>query len=220
MSQDDTSAKALVWYPDRAFVEFATQILVPVLFPNYEGKEPDFQYIGGDQGRGLLESSLARPKPLFGQERYPTIEAKAAALIWSITKNHPFNDGNKRVALITGFCFLIFNRVFVVAQQADAVDMCLGIAAGKEGYDESYITSWLRERCQSIDEVAEGCIRDSLRHYENQLSGENSEAWSYLYGIIAAVFHGDKRILEALLSERVAAAVSGRTSRGASRLGS
>ena len=35
--------------------------------------------------------------------------AMAAALIWSITKNHPFNDGNKRAALTTGILFLAFN---------------------------------------------------------------------------------------------------------------
>ena len=208
-----------MWYPDRAFVEFATQILVPILFENYDGGEPDFQYIGGDQGRGLLESSRARPKPLFGRERYPAIEQKAAALIWSITKNHPFNDGNKRAALTTGFCFLVFNRVFVVAQQSDAVDMCLGVAAGKEGYDESYIASWLRERCQSIDEVAAGVLRDSLGVLESQLTDEDASAWSYLYAIIAAVFHGDARMLEDL-NARATAVVSDQTSRVASRRGS
>ena len=219
MSRDQITRKAPVWYPDRAFVEFATQILVPILFENYDSGEPDFQYIGGDQGRGLLESSLARPKPLFGRERYPAIEHKAAALIWSITKNHPFNDGNKRAALTTGFCFLVFNRVFVVAQQADAVDMCLGVASGKEGYDEAYIASWLRERCQSIDEVAAGELRDSLGVLESQLTDEDATAWSYLYAIIAAVFHGDSKMLEDL-NELEAAAVLGRTSRGASRPGS
>lgn len=208
-----------MWYPDRAFVEFATQILVPILFENYDGGEPDFQYIGGDQGRGLLESSLARPKPLFGRERYPAIERKAAALIWSITKNHPFNDGNKRAALVTGFCFLVFNRVFVVADQAEAVDMCLGVASGREGYDESYIASWLRERCQSIDEVAAGALRDSLGVLESQLTDEDATAWSYLYAIIAAVFHGDSRMLKDL-NARAAGGGADRTSRGASRLGS
>ena len=130
-----------IWYPDTDFVEFITSELVPILFAHYESKPPDFQYLGGNQGLGQLESALARPKPLFGQERYPSIADKAAALTWAITKNHPYTDGNKRAAPTTGFSFLIANRYFVLADQDDAVQMCIGIADNRIGHDESYVAN-------------------------------------------------------------------------------
>lgn len=56
---------------------------------------------GGTRGirdRGLLESALARPFQTFdNKDLYPTIVKKAAALIESILRNHPFVDGNKRI---------------------------------------------------------------------------------------------------------------------------
>ena len=184
-----------IWYPDRGFVEFATRHLVPILFGSYDESEPDFQYIGGDHGRGLLESSLARPQPVFGQDRYPNMEDKAAALIWSITKNHPFNDGNKRAALTTGYCFLIFNLYFVVARQEEAVEMCLGVAAGREGYDEKYVASWLRERSMPILGFAKTKPNDPVRRVLSQLSDEDANGWSFIYTTIAAYWQhsGDQQ---------------------------
>ena len=94
--------KENIWFPDIDYVEEVIVAMVPVLFPNYEDSAPDFQYLGGSQGRGLLESALSQPQQSFGGEYlYPSMSDKAAALIWSITKNHPFNDGNKRAALTT-----------------------------------------------------------------------------------------------------------------------
>ena len=100
-----------LWFPDADFVEAVVADMVSVLFPYYDDGIPDFQYLGGSQGRGLLESALAQPQQtFFGEYLYPSMPDKAAALIWSITKNHPFNDGNKRAALTMGYFFLAFNR--------------------------------------------------------------------------------------------------------------
>lgn len=56
---------------------------------------------GGGQGLrdlGLLESAIAQPRQTFGgQDLYPDLPAKAAALGFSLIANHPFIDGNKRV---------------------------------------------------------------------------------------------------------------------------
>ncbi len=46
--------KTEIWYPDTEFVEMITTELVPILFCSYEDGAPDFQYLGGDQGRGQL----------------------------------------------------------------------------------------------------------------------------------------------------------------------
>ena len=133
-----------IWYPGTDYVESVITTMVPMLFPEYDVLEPDFQYLGGEQGRGLLASSSARPMPYFGEDRYPTIADKAAALIWSITRNHPFNDGNNRCALTTGFVFLANNGHALVAHQDEAVETCLRIAANTPGYTESYVSSWLQ----------------------------------------------------------------------------
>ena len=129
-----------VWYPGTEYVETVVTSSVPVLFPSYDVLEPDFQYLGGDQGRGLLASSLARPVPYFGVDRFPSIPDKAAALIWSITLNHPFNDGNKRTGLTTSFAFLANNGHVLIAHQDEAVELCLQIAAHTPGYTETVVS--------------------------------------------------------------------------------
>lgn len=58
---------------------------------------------------GLLDSALARPKTtVFGQDAYPTLGLKAAAMSHSLIKNHPLVDGNKRTtwALMVSFLFV------------------------------------------------------------------------------------------------------------------
>jgi death on curing protein len=58
---------------------------------------------------GLLDSALARPQAtVFGEDAYPTVELKAAAMAHSIAKNHALVDGNKRStwALMVTFLFM------------------------------------------------------------------------------------------------------------------
>ncbi len=144
-----------VWYPTSYYVETVVTSLVPVLFPSYDIAEPDFQFLGGQQGRGLLASSLARPVPYFGRDRYPTIAEKAAAIMWSITLNHPFNDGNKRAALATAFAFIANNGHMVLVHQDEAVEMCLRVAANTPGYTEEFIAAWMRGHMLSMEEPHE-----------------------------------------------------------------
>ena len=150
-----------IWYPGTDYVETIITSMVPILFPEYDVLEPDYQYLGGEQGRGLLASSLARPMPYFGEDRYPSMADKAAALIWSITRNHPFNDGNKRCALTTGFVFLANNGHALIAHQDEAVEICLRIAANTPGYNESFISRWLQANfvpVASIGDILAGKI--------------------------------------------------------------
>ena len=59
---------------------------------------------------GLLESALARPQAsVFGEDAYPTLEEKAAALLHSLARNRALIDGNKRLALAATFTFLGIN---------------------------------------------------------------------------------------------------------------
>ena len=60
----------------------------------------------GVRDRGALESALARPAATFGgEDLYPDIADKAAALMHSLALNHPFVDGNKRVAAFGAIVF-------------------------------------------------------------------------------------------------------------------
>lgn len=68
---------------------------------------------GGEHGvrdLGLLESAVARPQATFeGEDLYPDLFAKAAALMESLAQNHPFMDGNKRTAITCASLFLLQN---------------------------------------------------------------------------------------------------------------
>ena len=65
---------------------------------------------GGDTGVrdfGLLQSALAMPEASFdGALLHPTLHEQAAAYLFHLVKNHPFVDGNKRVALAAALVFL------------------------------------------------------------------------------------------------------------------
>jgi death-on-curing protein len=80
---------------------------------------------------GLLESALGRPQAtVFGDDAYPTLHLKAAALLHSLARNHPLLDGNKRLAWAATAVFLGINGHRVVAGQDEVVDLVLAVAAG------------------------------------------------------------------------------------------
>lgn len=61
---------------------------------------------------GLLASALARPESsAFGEDAYPTLHVKAAALLESLARNHALLDGNKRLAWVATVTFLALNDV-------------------------------------------------------------------------------------------------------------
>lgn len=100
---------------------------------------------GGASGlrdEGLLESALARPLNLavYGQAEVADL---AAAYGVGLAKNHPFVDGNKRVAFLAVGLFLALNGWRLIASQADATLTLLAVAAGE--IDEATFARWLRE---------------------------------------------------------------------------
>lgn len=179
-----------IWFPDVDFFERVIIRTIPVLFPNYEGGLPDFQYLGGSQGRGKLESALAQPQQTFyGEYLYPSIADKAAALIWSITKNHPFTDGNKRSALTTGFFFLALNGYALLAGQDEAVDVCLQVAASTQGFDREYVSGWIDARIVRTDELVPAVLsRDAkVAHYMQIASDAEIAAVAAFYKAAAEI---------------------------------
>ncbi len=83
---------------------------------------------------GLLDSACHRPSAtVFGEDAYPTLVLKAAALLHSLTANHPFIDGNKRTAWLSTVVFLRDNGAEVIAADeydGEITDLVLAIADG------------------------------------------------------------------------------------------
>ena len=106
---------------------------VVAFFRDYPDPVPDYQYLDGERGRGQLESALAEPRQTFGgQYLHRSIYDKAAALWRSITLNHPFVDGNRRMGFICCLMFLAFNGYLIIAPQDEVEEMCVSIASNPE----------------------------------------------------------------------------------------
>jgi death-on-curing protein len=103
---------------------------------------------GGSAGvhdQGLLESAVYRPQASFGgEDLYPDLFSKAAALGHSIIKNHPFVDGNKRTGFEAMRLILRLNGYDVQASLEAKFNFVLGIAEGK--LKEQAIADWLKHR--------------------------------------------------------------------------
>jgi death-on-curing protein len=104
------------------------------------------QRTGGSRGvrdMGLLESALARPRATFGgADLYPDLWTKAAALAHSLAQNHPFVDGNKRVALAAMGILLELNGCWLTASNEDAAAFIQRLVTGGIGIEET--AAWLR----------------------------------------------------------------------------
>ena len=104
------------------------------------------QQSGGGLGlrdEGLLESAVYRPQASFGgQDLYPDLFSKAAALGHSIIANHPFIDGNKRVGFEAMRLMLRLNRYDLHAPLTAKYEFVMEIANGK--LTEQAIADWLK----------------------------------------------------------------------------
>jgi death-on-curing protein len=81
---------------------------------------------------GLLDSARHRPQSaFFGQDAYPTLGDKAAALMHSLASNLPLADGNKRLALLAAVVFLRLNGYRLDLADDEAFDLTVSVAAGQ-----------------------------------------------------------------------------------------
>lgn len=101
---------------------------------------------GGSAGlrdEGLLESAVYRPQASFGgQDLYPDLFTKAAALGHSLVSNHPFVDGNKRVGFEAIRLMLRLNGYDLHATVEEKLRFALAIAKGERS--EQAIAEWLK----------------------------------------------------------------------------
>jgi death on curing protein len=86
---------------------------------------------------GLLDSAAARPRAhVFGQEAYPTLPLKAAALLHSLARNHPLVDGNKRLGWLATVVFLDLNASEPDLSDDAAFELVMDVAAGTADVEE------------------------------------------------------------------------------------
>lgn len=96
----------------------------------------------------LLESALAKPQQKFAYEESATLFDLAASLGYGLAKNHPFGDGNKRIAFAAMGVFMIINGYEINATEVDAVITMLGVADGSIG--EKQLADWLKANHQKV----------------------------------------------------------------------
>jgi len=106
--------------------------------------------LGGLRDRAALEAALARPQTTFGgEDLYPDLAAKAAALLHSLVLNHPFLDGNKRVGAHAAVLFLLVNGTELMAVPAALADITLATARGEMSAEALAI--WFRQRSRPLE---------------------------------------------------------------------
>lgn len=108
---------------------------------------------GGGSGvhdQAGLESAVAQPEMSFGgEDLYPTVVEKAAALGFSLVMNHPFVDGNKRIGQIAMEATLMLNGQEINAPVDEQEAVILALAAGQLSREE--FTDWLKSKVIHIN---------------------------------------------------------------------
>src|SRR5512139_1850465 len=97
--------------------------------------------VPGLRDENLLESALARPRQRFSYERGADVAALAAAYGYGLISDHPYNDGNKRVAFVVMAVFLGLNGFDFTASEADVVTTMVALGSGE--LDEEALADWV-----------------------------------------------------------------------------
>ena len=98
-----------------------------------------------------LQSALAQPRMTFeGNDLYPSVAAKAAALGFSLIMNHPFLDGNKRVGHAAMELFLLMNGQEIAAAVDEQQEAILRVAKGEMRLEE--FLNWLERHMVATEE--------------------------------------------------------------------
>lgn len=99
----------------------------------------------GFHDEGLLKSALARPMhSIMGEDAYPDVLSKAAALLDAVARNHGFRDGNKRTAMAAAVLYLEQNEIKVAFTNQEYEDIMLHVVNNKPSIEE--IKRWFEQR--------------------------------------------------------------------------
>lgn len=89
--------------------------------------------LSGIRDKNLLWSAIDAPKAaMFGQDMYSSVYEKAAAYLYHLVCNHPFNDGNKRTGYAVTLIFLEVNKAKQVFKKEDLENLVIEVAKGRE----------------------------------------------------------------------------------------
>lgn len=106
--------------------------------------------LDGIRDEGLLDSALNAPFQTFdGEDLYASIAEKAARLCYSLIRNHPFADGNKRIGILAMLVFLELNHHIVVCVDEELVEVGTSLAAGTKDYASLLV--WLSQHVRKYD---------------------------------------------------------------------
>jgi len=97
----------------------------------------------GVRDEGLIDSALARAHQRWGYEPSADLAGLAAAYGFGMSRNHGFVDGNKRIALMSIYVFLVLNGRELTAPETSAYDIMMGVADGS--VSEEQLAAWIRE---------------------------------------------------------------------------
>lgn len=97
----------------------------------------------------LLHSAVERPKAQFSDKYlYPSIFLMAAALLHSLVKNRPFNDGNKRTAYFSTVRFLQKNKYILAPKEKEIVSFMVKVDTENKTVEE--ISDWLKKHTKKV----------------------------------------------------------------------
>ena len=97
----------------------------------------------GIRDEGLLDAAIAAPCQTFGgNELFPSLEEKVARLGYGLVNNHPFIDGNKRIAAVATLEILALNGVDLSYSQSELSDIFLEVAAGQS--NQGVLLEWIK----------------------------------------------------------------------------
>ena len=99
----------------------------------------NMSFVGPDQLRdfGILDGAVMRPQAsAFGEDAFPSIHEKAAALLHSLARNHPFVTANKRTAWTATAMFYAVNGYDVESEAGDTIGLTNDVAEGQLGVQD------------------------------------------------------------------------------------
>lgn len=98
--------------------------------------------LAGLRDENALEAALARPQQKWHYDRTSDLPSLAAAYAFGLSGNHPFRDGNKRVAFLVMAVFLELNGLRLTVDDTGVVTTMVALAAGQ--LDEPTLADWIR----------------------------------------------------------------------------
>lgn len=111
-----------------------------------------FGGLHGIRDNNLLISAIETPKAsIGGQDLYPTVYDKAAAYLFHIVKNHPFNDANKRTGATIAYLFLKANDAQILFDDEAYEDFVVEVAAGSKTRED--VANFLKHGQKTLTET-------------------------------------------------------------------